>query len=401
MDRKDLLPLIENYHRKIAGINLRFKRYLYSEINWDARIICIRGARGVGKTTMLLQYILENYKNIDDTLYVSLDDLWFADHSLIDLVDWAYKHGILRLFLDEVHRYPRWIETLKNIYDSYPGMSIVYTGSSLLMLDHGRADLSRRQTPYVLNGLSFREFLAYNDILHEKPLGLEEILENHVNTAMKISSEIKIISYFEEYLHHGYYPFYNENPTDFIIRLREMINVVLENDLPFVEKMNFETIRKLKKLLMIISRNVPFEPKMTELWNQLSTSNEQGLKMLYALDRAQILSLLATHIKNYKHLHKPDKIFLDNTNLMEALCPAVNKGTARETFFNNQLSLKNDVIYPVKGDFLVDGRFLFEVGGKNKKFDQIADIPDSFLAVDDTEVGYGNRIPLWLFGFLY
>ena len=401
MDNKDLMPLIENYHRRINKISLKFKRYLYDKINWDARIICIRGARGVGKTTLMLQHILETYENIDDTLYASLDDLWFSDRSLIDLVDWAYRHGIKRLYLDEVHRYPKWSLTLKNIYDNYPDIGIVYTGSSLLIMEHGDVDLSRRQTPYVLYGMSFREFLMFNDILKHDAISLEDLLKNHVRIALKISGEIKVAKYFDNYLHHGYYPFYNEMPDDFIIRLREVVNVVIESDLPAVEKMTFETIQKVKKLLMIISKSVPFEPNMSTLWKELDTSNDLGLKMLYSLDKAQILSLLTPMAKNYKHLHKPDKIFLDNTNLMFALCNTVDKGNERETFFNNQLRVSHEIKSPRQADFLIDEKYLFEVGGKNKSFDQIADVPDSYLAIDDTETGYGNRIPLWLFGMLY
>lgn len=401
METIELHPLFNNYHRKITKVDLRFKRYLYSQINWDARIISIKGARGVGKTTMLLQHILENYKNIDQTLYVSLDDLWFTTHSLIELVDWADQHGIRRLYLDEVHRYELWSETIKNIYDNYPDMSIVYTSSSLLIPDSAKTDLSRRQTSYTLYGMSFREFLAFEGIIHIETITLEDLLQHHVEHAMQIMKSIRVAPYFEAYLHHGYYPFYKESGNDFPARLRETVSVVIDTDLPAVEKVSFETIQKIKKLVMIISENVPFEPKMSELWRQLSTSNELGLRMLYALDKAQILSLLTSKAKNYKFLYKPDKIFLGNPNLMHALCTIVNKGNERETFFYNQFSVSHDVKTPDKGDFLIDNHYLFEVGGKKKSFEQIADVPSSFLAVDDTEVGYGNRIPLWLFGFCY
>lgn len=401
MESVELQPLFNNYHRKIAKIDLRFKRYLYTQINWDARIISIRGARGVGKTTMLLQHILDNYEDIDQTLYASLDDLWFANHSLIDLIDWADQHGIKRLYLDEVHRYEKWSDTLKNIYDSYPDISVVYTSSSLLIMDNATVDLSRRQTTYMLYGMSFREFLSYEGILHVDAIPLDELLQNHVSHAMEILNNIKIASHFEHYLYHGYYPFYRESGEDYPTRLRETVSVVTETDLPAVEKLSFETIQKVKKLIMIISERVPFEPNMSELWKQLATNNELGLRMLYALDKAQILSLLTSKAKNYKFLYKPDKIFLGNTNLMHVLCPIVNKGNERETFFNCQLHVAHDVKYPLKGDFLVDEKYLFEVGGRKKSFEQIADIPNSFLAVDDTEVGYANRIPLWMFGFIY
>lgn len=401
MELAELQPLYDNYHRKIAKISLRFKRYLYDQINWESRIISIKGARGVGKTTMLLQHILENYEDIDRTLYVSLDDLWFATHNLIDLVDWADRHGIMRLYLDEVHRYEGWSLVLKNIYDNYPDMSIVYTGSSLLVMDNANVDMSRRQTSYTMHGMSFREYLEIEDIMHINPVSIDDLLHRHVKIAMEIVGSVKIAPLFELYLSNGYYPFYRESLPDFPSRLRETVSVVIDSDLPSVEKVSFDTLHKMKKLLMIVSANVPFEPNMSELWRQLSTDNESGLKMLYALDKAQVLMLLSAKKKNYKNLAKPDKIYLGNPNLMHVLCPSVDKGNERETFFLNQVRAGHYVTYPKQGDFLIDGRYLFEVGGRRKTFDQIADVPDSFLAVDDTEVGYGNRIPLWMFGFLY
>ena len=401
MEQAELQPLYDSYHRKIAKVDLRFKRYLYSQINWKARIISIKGARGVGKTTMLLQHILENYEDIDQTLYASLDNLWFATHSLMELVDWADRHGISRLYLDEVHRYEGWSRALKNIYDDYPDMSIVYTSSSLLVLDNAIVDMSRRQTPYTLYGLSFREYLDLEGIFKTETIPLEDILNHHVKKAMEIVGSIKVAPLFEAYLAHGYYPFSRESLEDFPSRLRETVTVVIDSDLPAVENVTYETLQKVKKLLMVISEHVPFEPNMSELWRQLSTDNESGLKMLYALDKAQVLALLTAKTKNYKSLTKPDKIFLGNPNLMNVLCPRVDKGNERETFFISQLRVLHDVRYPKQGDFLIDDKHLFEVGGKGKTFEQIADVPDSYLAVDDTEVGSGCRIPLWLFGFLY
>lgn len=401
MEQAELQPLYDSYHRKIAKVDLRFKRYLYSQINWKARIISIKGARGVGKTTMLLQHILENYEDIDQTLYASLDNLWFATHGLMELVDWADRHGISRLYLDEVHRYEGWSQALKNIYDDYPDMSIVYTSSSLLVLDNAIVDMSRRQTPYTLYGLSFREYLDLECIFKTEAIPLEDILNHHVKKAMEIVGSIKVAPLFEAYLAHGYYPFSRESLEDFPSRLRETVTVVIDSDLPAVENVTYETLQKVKKLLMVISEHVPFEPNMSELWRQLSTDNESGLKMLYALDKAQVLALLTAKTKNYKSLTKPDKIFLGNPNLMNVLCPKVDKGNERETFFISQLRVLHDVRYPKQGDFLIDDKHLFEVGGKGKTFEQIADVSDSYLAVDDTEVGSGCRIPLWLFGFLY
>lgn len=401
MPQIDPQPLYDNYHRKIAKTDLRFKRYLYGRINWKSRIISIKGARGVGKTTMLLQHILENYEDIDRTLYASLDDLWFATHNLMDLVDWADRHGISRLYLDEVHRCEGWSQVLKNVYDNYPDMSIVYTGSSLLVIDNAVADMSRRQTSYTLYGLSLREYLELEGILSYEPVPLEDLLGSHVRIAMDIIGRIKIAPVFERYLSQGYYPFYRESPEDFPMRLRETVTAVIDSDLPSVERVAYETLQKVRRLLMIISENVPFEPNMAELWRQLSTDNESGLKMLYALDKAQILTLLNVKAKSYKYLTKPDKIYLANPNLMHALCPQVDIGNERETFFLSQLRVGHNISFPNRGDFLIDGKYMFEVGGKGKSFEQIAGVSDSFLAVDDTDVGYGNRIPLWLFGFLY
>ena len=401
MEQAEIQPLYDSYHRKIAKIDLRFKRYLYSQINWKARIISIKGARGVGKTTLLLQHITENYEEIDQTLYTSLDNLWFATHSLMDLVDWADRHGISRLYLDEVHRYEGWFQALKNIYDDYPDMSIVYTSSSLLVLDNATVDMSRRQTSYILYGLSFREYLELEGIFNTEAIPLNDILMHHVRKALDIVGSIKVTPLFEAYLSHGYYPFYRESMEDFPSRLRETVTVVIDSDLPSVENITYETLQKVKKLLMIISEHVPFEPNMSELWRQLSTDNESGLKMLYALNKAQVLALLTAKTKNYKSLTKPDKIFLGNPNLMHVLCPKVDKGNERETFFISQMRVLHDVSYPKQGDFLIDDKHLFEVGGKGKTFEQIADVTDSYLAVDDTEVGSGSRIPLWMFGFLY
>jgi len=364
-------------------------------------MIGIRGSRGVGKTTILLQHIIENYPDVDQVLYASLDDLWFVNHSVMDMVDWASMHGLKRLYLDEVHRYPDWALVLKNIYDSYPDISIVYTSSSMLLVDNGTVDLSRRQTLYTLNGLSFREFLQFEGVANLSAITFDDLLGKHVSIAMDITRQFKVTPCFQNYLDHGYYPFYRDAGIDYPERLKWAINTVLESDLPAVEDVTFETINKVRRLLMLLSGKVPFVPNLSILWRELSVNNTQGLRMLYALDRAKILALATSDLKNYKHLTKPDKVFLDNTNLMYVLCGNVNVGGLRETFFYNQLSAFHNVSIPRVGDFLVDDRYLFEVGGKNKSFDQIADMPGSFVAADDIELGYASKIPLWMFGLLY
>ena len=323
--------------RLVHETSMAFHRYLLPAVNWGNRLICLKGAKGTGRTTFLLQHIRESFGEADDKcLFVSLDNIWFAAHDVIDLADWHWKHGGTHLFLDEVHHLRSWQTVIKNIYDSYPSLNIVYTGSSLLQLESKGGDLSRLRVPYTLPCLSFRE------------------------------------------------------------------NQVLEIDYPQIEDVSTATIIKAKKMLMVLAESVPQTPRMAQLYRELETDRNQGLKILKALARAGLLQLLSSQKVSLKDMSRPEKIFLDNVNLMHALVRDVDTGCARETFFLNQLrSAWHDVTYPAQGDFLVDGKWLFEVGGKGKKFAQIADVPDSFVVADDIEVGYGSKIPLWLFGFLY
>ncbi len=401
MDYTDIQPLINIYHRKLAATDLRFKRYLHYRIDWDVRLIGIKGARGVGKTTMLLQHIKESFDKIDDALYVSLDNLWFNTHKLEELVEFLYTHGVMHIYLDEVHRYKDWAVLLKNFYDSYPDLNIVYTGSAMLAIDNSKADLSRRQSLYTLNGLSFREYLAYEGVAAIPTIGLEEMLAGHVEYAVDVISGIKILKYFDRYLREGYYPYYKEAGNDYLMRVGEVARLVIDNDIPSVEDITYFTAQKIKTLLMVIAGNVPLEPNISKLSSQLESTRDQTLKMLYLLDRADLLLLLTEQLKNYKHLVSPKKIYLNNANLMYALSGKISEGTVRETFFANQVGAVAALTMPKQGDFLADGKYLFEVGGSSKTFDQIAGIPESYLAVDGIETGSGNRIPLWMFGCMY
>ncbi len=382
---------------------MSFFRYLYKEIDWNDTLIGIKGPKGCGKSTLLLQHIKETFKGkeLEKVLYVSLDNLWFSSHDIIDVVDYHYTHGGTHLFIDEIHYYKHWQTLLKNISDDFPGLHVVYTGSSMLQLESSEGDLSRRLTMYEMRGLSLREFLAYDGVLQISSVTLDELLENHVGIAMEVCAKTKVLEHFKKYLQIGYYPFYKTVHHGYYQRLQSVANQVIEVDYPNVEDITMPTIRKTKKLLMILAERVPQLPKMNELYKELETDRNQGLKMLYALQRAGLLQLLSDDAKRLDNLSRPDKIYISNPTMMYALTPKVDIGTLRETFFINQLSQGHDLRYPKAGDFLVDKRFLFEVGGKGKKFDQIKDIPGSFLAVDDTEVGYGNRIPLWMFGLLY
>jgi predicted AAA+ superfamily ATPase len=401
MESNDVEVLYTSFHRKLARITLGYKRYLYEKINWNTRLIGIKGARGVGKTTLLMQRIKSAFENTDTVLYVSLDNLWFETNTLMELVEYAYTHGIVYLFIDEVHHYANWSQNLKNIYDNYLDLNIVYTGSSMLEIDNSKIDLSRRQTVYDLPGLSFREYLEFEGIMSVSPLSLEELVSQHLKYAMEIIAKVKILPLFEKYQQNGYYPFYKDAGEDFLMRLQEVALLVIDSDLPAVEEVEYATVQKAKKMLMILAKHVPFTPNISQLCKELETTRDLGLKLLYALDRAALLNLLTSEIKNYKQLSKPDKIYLNNSNLMYALTPKVDKGSLRETFFCNQVSAVSSVVMPKTGDFLVGGTYLFEVGGKNKTFEQIKDLPNSYLAVDDVEFGYKNRIPLWMFGLLY
>lgn len=401
MDYVDIQPLLNAYHRKLVVTDLRFKRYLYDRINWNSRLVGIKGARGVGKTTMLLQHIKETFNNIDDVIYVSLDNLWFENHQLEELVEFLYTHGVMHIYFDEVHRYKNWTMLLKHFYDSYPGLSIVYTGSAMLAIENSVADLSRRQSLYTLNGLSFREYLDYEGIAKIPSVGLEELLMNHTKYALDVTSEIKVLRHFDLYLRKGYYPYYKEAGEDYLMRVGEVVRLIIESDIPAVEDITYTTVQKIRKLLMVIAENVPLEANINKLSTQLESTRDQTLKMLYLLDRAGLLWLLTDKIKDYKHLTGPKKIYLNNANLMYALSGKISEGTMRETFFANQLGAITTLTMPKQGDFMADGRFLFEVGGTRKTFDQIADLPDSYLAIDDIETGNGNRIPLWMFGCLY
>lgn len=393
--------LFSTYNRKLRLVNLNFKRFMYDKIDWEERLICLKGQRGVGKTTLILQHIKETFPQGDKALYVSLDNLWFSANSLRVLVEYHYTHGGTHIFLDEVHKYNDWQTTIKNIYDDYPDLHIVYTGSSMLKIDSSLGDLSRRQACYILPGLSFREFLQLEGVMDIPAVVLEDLLADHSALAYDITSQVKILPMFEQYLRHGYYPFYREAKTTFDQRLQDVCRQVIESDIPAVEDMSRATLSKIKRLLMILAERVPYQPKMTELYRELETNREQGLKMLDALQRSGLISMISYEPQNIRTLSKPDKILLDNTNLVHSLTGFGDKGTVRETFFSNQMRYVTSLALDRSGDFRLNRRYVFEVGGRKKGFNQIKDLPDSYVAADELETGFGNKIPLWMFGLLY
>ena len=391
------------FQRRLMATPMTFYRYLYSQIDWNDSLIGIKGPKGCGKTTLMLQHIKATFKgrDMEKVLYVSLDNLWFATYDLMDVVEYHYTHGGTHLFIDEIHYNMQWKAILKNLADDYPGLYVVYTGSSMLQLSSSEADLSRRQTMYDMRGLSLREFIEYEGIMKIAPLTLEDLLSSHVQMAMDICEQARMLSVFKKYIEVGYYPFYKTVHHGYYQRLHSIVSQITEVDYPKIDDVSQSTIRKTQKMLMLLAERVPQLPNMSELYRELETDRNQGLKMLYALQRGGLLQLLSDNTKSPNNLSRPDKIYIDNPTLMHALTVKVDIGTLRETFFFNQLSQCHDVRYPKVGDFLIDRKYLFEVGGKGKTFTQIKDIPDSFLAVDGIEVGYGNKIPLWMFGLLY
>lgn len=396
--------LFATYKNRMGQVNDQLVRYLMPQIHWEDRLSGIIGARGTGKTTLMLQYIKQN---LDPTkaFYVSLDNLYFAKNHLVDLVHKLWLEGITCLFIDEVHKYPynTWAQELKNIYDSYPEIRTVFSGSSILRIYEGNADLSRRAIEYELFGLSFREFLSFEGIKTIPAVPLEDLLKRHVEIASDITSGIKIIPLFRKYLQNGYFPYYKEGLHSYKYKLINIVSAVLETDLPATENIEFASVQKLKRLLGIIAELAPFAPNMSQLGNYVDIQRSNLPRSLLLLERARMLGLLRANGKNLSPLSKPAKIYLDNPNLAFALGNEnTNIGNLRETFFYNQLrTVSRSVTDAPKGDFTVNGQFIFEVGGKSKSFAQIANIPNSYLAIDEVEVGYGNRIPLWMFGLLY
>lgn len=395
--------LIEQFRRKIAQTQTRFVRSIHDDIHWDSRLVGIRGARGVGKTTLLLQHIKKTFaEDLNKVLYVSLDNLWFSNHSLPELADSFVKKGGTHLFLDEVHRYPGWSQILKNLYDDYPELFITFTGSSLLHLLDAKADLSRRAVVYTMQGLSFREYLALAARMVFPALSLEQILKEHEALAADIVKEIKPFQFFPAYLQTGYYPYFAEEPDTYALRLEETINMTLELELPLLRKLDIAYIPKLKQLLSIIAESAPFIPNVSKLSEKIGINRQTMLTYLGYLAEAKLVRPLYRDAHGISALQKPDKLYLENTNLMYVFRKqSADIGNARETFLANQLACSHELSFTDTGDFVVDGSITVEVGGKNKTRRQIKNISDSYVAADNIEYGFGRKIPLWLFGFLY
>jgi predicted AAA+ superfamily ATPase len=402
--------LYEISNKLIRSVSTDFRRGLYSKINWKQRLIEIKGSRGVGKTTLMLQKAKELFAiSPQAVIYITLEDIYFFNHSIVETAEIFNKYGGKYLFIDEVHKYPSkyknvdWSAELKTIYDLYPELSVVYSGSSIIELYKGNGDLSRRKSVYNLIGLSFREYLTFNHVLIREETSLENILAHHVEISTEITDKLKILPHFKSYIRHGYYPFYNEEPDQYYQRIKNVINLILEVDIPSITDITFETIGKMKKMLLALSTSVPYTPNLTQLSANLNVSDLRTLyKYFNYLEQSELIMMLHSESIGNKLFQKPEKLFLNNTNIISALFgDNSNIGTVRETFFCNQLNYTHEVNYPKIGDFLIDRNIVVEIGGKNKSKKQIKDVEKSYLAVDEIEIGFANKIPLWLFGFLY
>lgn len=392
--------LIESHNRQVEELEIKFHRNL--DIEWKDRLIGLTGARGVGKTTYLLTHIKEQLAKSEKPLYASMDDLYFSNTSLLQLADEWVKRGGTHLILDEIHKYPNWSQELKNIYDRYKVLKIIFTGSSMLHIHSGNADLSRRAVVYTMDGLSFREFLNIQTNNQFQKTSLTELLNNHETISKKIIKQVKPLAHFDNYLKYGYYPYYLESETSYHRKLLSTINLMLEIDLPYLRHVEVKYIHKLKKLLYILAHAVPFQPNVSQLAADMEVSRNTVMLYFNYLEESKLLNLLRSKSSSDAMLAKPEKVYLHHPNLLHAIgSNQINKGNERETFFYNQLKNVHQVEYSPIGDFLVAGKYIFEVGGKNKNRKQLKSAKNSYIAADMIEYGIDNKIPLWLFGFLY
>lgn len=386
--------LYEFFYRKLKNTPVEFFRYKYNQIKWESRAFGLVGPRGVGKSTMLLQYIKQNL-DTKDTLYVSADNLYFAEHKLVDLADRFVKMGGKHLFIDEIHKYEGWSRELKQIYDSYDDLQIVISGSSILDIYKGMADLSRRMPIYEMQGLSFREYLRLFHGIDVPVYSLKDILTHKA----VISGVEHPLPLFHDYLKRGYYPFGRD--AEFEIELMQVINQTMEIDIPMHIKTNISVGRKLKSLIMVVSKSVPFKPVMQKLADVTGISRNDIPDYLIYMERAGMISQLRNATGGLRGLGKVEKLYLDNTNLIYTLAPErADIGNVRETFFMNQTRVCNDVRSSDISDFEIDGK-VFEIGGRKKGQKQIESADDGYIVKDDIESGYANVIPFWAFGLNY
>lgn len=393
--------LFEFQENLLRPVSNNFRRYLHNQINWGQRMIGIKGPRGAGKTTLMLQHIKYDLGMPNNALYITADHTWFYNHTLLETANSWYKQGGKILFIDEVHKYANWSVELKNIYDGLPEMQVIFSASSALDIYRGEADLSRRVVSYLLPGLSFREFLLFTNGTGFDAITMDDIIEDHGNLSRKITDGFRPLPAFQRYLQVGYLPIIAEGEDSYLLKINQVINTIVDTDLAYIAGYNTGTATKVKKLLGVIAESVPFKPNIAALSRKLDLSRDSVYQYLYQLKDARLLNTLSSEGKGVSTLQKPDKIFLENTNLAFALKEKPEIGNIRETFVLNQLlNAGMSVSSPAEGDFTVNG-LTIEVGGKNKNSSQVKHLDNYLIAADDIEIGNGNKVPIWLFGFLY
>ena len=394
--------ILELSQSRMTNASARHTRYLMKKIPKDQRLVLINGSRGTGKTTLLLQILRSLGLPSVIAAYISLDDIIFSRYPAGDFAEWFVKRGGEYLLIDEVHRNPRWSVIVKTLYDRYPMLKMIISGSSALQIEPGEADLSRRMLALHLNELSLREFIAMKYDIEFSPVSLEEVFYDHERLTREISLKVKPLMIFNEYLKHGAYPFFLEGIQYYHERLANAVNAVIDTDFPAVSGITYGSVLKIRKLLSVIAESVPFTPNINELSRKVEVSRDLMYRYLYMLEKSGLIYQLRRDSKGISIMSKPEKIYLHNTSLSQALAlHGTEKGSERETFFINQVSALYEVNYSGKGDFIIENKYTVEVGGKNKTGKQIMSVEDSFLVKDDLEHGAGNTIPLWLFGFLY
>lgn len=397
-----MLKLLEQSQHLLTHIPLNFKRYLYDKIKWNNRLIGIKGARGTGKTTLLLQWLKTQNLPVNQAAYFSLDDLYFTQHFLKDTIHEFYLQGGKILILDEVHKYPNWSKEIKNCYDFYPELKIVFTGSSVIDIAKQEGDLSRRALLYELPGLSYREYLSMQGVLHLPGIELAKLLNHAADFRMQLPKDFRPLQHFNDYLKFGYYPFALEDTDSAHQRINQLIRTIVEYDMAELKVFDIRNSKKILQLIYVIAQQVPFKPNITALAEKTSIHRNSLNNYLHYLEQAKILSLLYPAGISTATLQKPEKIFLNNTNLLYTLAnEGADMGAVRETFFMSQVATYHTVQMPQQGDFVVDKKYTFEVGGKSKSAAQIKGITNAYVVQDDIEMPLGKVLPLWMFGFLY
>ena len=395
--------LFKKHQILVSQVNMDIIREMINSISWERQLVAIRGSRGVGKTTLMRQYIRQKYGvKPGEALYCVLDSLYFTSHSLLQLAEHFHLMGGKHLFLDEVHKYPTWSREIKEIIDLYPDLKITFTGSSLLQILNADADLSRRVLSYDMAGLSFREFLHFYKGIRMSACSLNEVLSNADDICLEINKLCRPQQMFEQYLRVGYYPFYDGNEEEYYSRIENVVSFIIDQEMTQLCGVDISNTRKVKALLMFLAENVPYEVNIAKLSTYLELNKQTVLGYLNGMQRAELLHLLYSDNKSVTRLQKPDKIYLHNPNMFYALGQQNKIGTIRECFAVNQLAVKHTVEYgKAQGDFRIDGRITIEVGGQDKTFDQIADLPDSYILADMMEYPVGKKLPLWLAGMTY